>query len=116
VKRSLHKSRLITLFTRARYHNLTLTTEFSNLWKHCYRFTHTVLLFTQFNAILGLPLSACHCLAALPAKMSVFNSHMQGSHSVISNKPRSYTKNPYSYNKTQKLVLRTKTFECAYLH
>ena len=30
----------------------------------------------------------CHCLAALPAKVSVFSSHMHGSHSVISNKPR----------------------------
>ena len=44
----------------------------------------------------------CHCLAALPAKMSVFNSHTQGSHSVISNKVRLRTKiNPYSYNKSR---------------
>ena len=44
----------------------------------------------------------CHCLAALPAKMSVFNSHVQGSYSVISNKPRLHTKrNPYSYNKNR---------------
>jgi len=27
----------------------------------------------------------CHCLTALPTKMSVFNSHVQGSHSVILN-------------------------------
>jgi len=30
----------------------------------------------------------CHCLAPIPAKISTFNSHMQGSHLVISNKPR----------------------------
>jgi len=35
-----------------------------------------------------------HCFAALPAMVSVFNSHMQGFHSVISNKPRQYTKKP----------------------
>jgi len=34
----------------------------------------------------------CHCLAALPAMVSVLNSHMHGSHSVISNKPRLHTK------------------------
>jgi len=33
----------------------------------------------------------CHCLVALRAKMSVFNSHMQDSHSVISNKPILHT-------------------------
>jgi len=38
-----------------------------------------------------------HCLAALPAKMFVFNSHMKGSHSVISNTTRLHTKT-YSYN------------------
>jgi len=41
----------------------------------------------------------CYCLAALRASMSVFSSHMQGSHSVISNKPRLHTKKRYSYNK-----------------
>jgi len=79
--------------------------DFSNLWKHSYRFTHAS--FTQYITKRGLPLSAVswqtvHCLAALPAKMSVFNSHMQGSHSVISNKFMLHTKiNPYSYNKNR---------------
>jgi len=31
-------------------------------------------LFTKY--VHGLPLSACHCLAALPAKMRTFNSLM----------------------------------------
>jgi len=44
--------------------------------------------------------SCQHCLAALPAKMSVFNSHMQGSHSEISNTPQvAQRKKTYSYNK-----------------
>jgi len=44
----------------------------------------------------------CYCLAPLPAKMSVFKSHMQGSHSVISNKLILHTKiNPYSYNESR---------------
>jgi len=33
--------------------------------------------FSQCINVRGLPLSACHCLAALPAKTSAFNSHMQ---------------------------------------
>jgi len=40
----------------------------------------------------------CHSLTALPAKMSVFNSHVQGSHSVISNKHRLHTKKTYSHH------------------
>jgi len=42
----------------------------------------------------------CHCLAAIPGKISVFNSHMQGSHSVISNKPR-------LHNEGNRYLLRT---------
>ena len=34
-------------------------------------------LFSQSINVSGLPLSSCHCLAALPAKTSVFNSLMQ---------------------------------------
>jgi len=40
-----------------------------------------------------------HFPAVLPPKMSMFNSHMKDSHSVISNKTRLYTKKSYSYNK-----------------
>jgi len=44
VKRNLHKSSLIKLFTQFRHiirnHSLALTKDFSNLWKHCYRFTY----------------------------------------------------------------------------
>jgi len=39
VKRSLHKRSLINLFTKEHW-SLTLTMDLSNLWKHCYRFTH----------------------------------------------------------------------------
>jgi len=80
-------------------HSRTLTMDFSNLWKHCYRFIHfsfhTLYNYTWLTAI------SSHCLAALPAKMSMWNSHMQGSHSVISNEPRLHTKKKktYSYNK-----------------
>jgi len=38
--------------------------------------THSCF-FSQSTNARGLPLSACHCLAALPAKMSAFNSLMQ---------------------------------------
>ena len=44
VKWSLHKNSLIKLFTQFRHnvqnHSLTLTMDFSYLWKHCYRFTY----------------------------------------------------------------------------
>jgi len=50
--------------------------DFSNLWKHCYSLTHAS--FIKYKCRLrGLPLSACHCLTALPAKMYTFNSLMQ---------------------------------------
>ena len=38
--------------------------------------THSCF-FSQSTNVRGLPLSACHCLAALPAKMRAFNSLMQ---------------------------------------
>jgi len=31
----VHKSRLIKLFTRSRWSQITLTMDFSNSWKHC---------------------------------------------------------------------------------
>jgi len=49
-----------------------------------------MLLFTQYKTIRGY--QQCHCLTALPAKTSVFNSYMQGSYSVISNETTLYTK------------------------
>jgi len=48
-----------------------------------------MLLFTQYKTVCY---QQCHCLAALPAKISVFTCHMQDSHSVITNKPRLHTK------------------------
>jgi len=38
--------------------------------------THSCF-FSQSTNVRGLPLSACHCLAALPAKLCAFNSLMQ---------------------------------------
>jgi len=49
-------------------------------------FSHSIKLYVAYRY------QQCHCLAAFPAKMSVFNSHMQGSRSMISNKPRLHTK------------------------
>ena len=58
----------------------------------------------------------CHCLAALPAKMSVFKSHMQGSHLVMSNEPRLHTKKKYSYNTNSYNLYYKQKYECAYLN
>jgi len=44
VKGSLHKRSLIELFTQAHWlHSLTLTIDFSNLWKYVYRSNHASL-------------------------------------------------------------------------
>jgi len=51
--------------------------DFSNLWKHCYRVQTHSCFFPQITNVRGLPLSACHRLAALPAKICAFNSLMQ---------------------------------------
>jgi len=44
--------------------SLPLTMDFSNLWNHCYRFTHA--FFTQCKTTC-LSAICAHCLAALPA-------------------------------------------------
>jgi len=49
-------------------------------------FSHSIKLYVPHRY------KQCHCLAALPAKISVFNSHTQGSNSVISNNPDCITK------------------------
>jgi len=99
VKRSLHKSRLIKWFTRARWPQSHTNNGFFKLVKallqiySCF-FSHSTKLYVVYRY------QQCHCLAALPAKISVFNYHMQGSHSVVSNKPRLHTKKLYLYNTT----------------
>jgi len=50
----------------------------------------------------------CYCLAALPAKMSVFNSHMVGSLSLISNKPRLHKQKHIRTIKSQKTCVANK--------
>ena len=49
-------------------------------------FSHSMKLYV------GYRYQQCHCLGALPAKMSVFNSHMQVSLSVLPNTPKLHTK------------------------
>jgi len=45
-------------------------------------FSHSIKLYVAYRY------QHSHSITALPAKMFVFNSHMLGFHSVISNKPR----------------------------
>jgi len=68
-----HKSNFIKLFTQFRnivhtysltLGNLRLTMDFSNLWNHCYRFTHA--FFTQYKIT---------CNSAIK-KITALNSHM----------------------------------------
>jgi len=65
-------------------------------------FKHSIKLYAAYRY------QKCHCLVALHVKRSVFNSHMQGSHSVISNKARLHTKKTYSSKKTQKACVMNK--------
>jgi len=73
--------------------------DFSNLWKHCYIFTHasfhTVYNYTWLTAISSVTVSL-HCL--LRCLCSTVTC--RGPPSVISNQLRLHTKiNQYSYNK-----------------
>ena len=82
-------------------------------------FSHSIKLHVAYRY------QQCHCLTALPAKMSLFNSHVQGSHSVISNKPRLHTKTthirtitPFWTSKKVTLIIVTENVqgcECSYL-
>jgi len=57
-------------------YSLKLTMDFSNLWKHWSIATASLmLLFTKYKTTWVTSISS-HCLAALPAKMSAFNSPM----------------------------------------
>ena len=77
LKRSLHKNSLNKLFAQFRHtvhtHSLTLTFDFSNLWKKCYRFTHA--FFTQYKTT-WLSAIISHRLAAVHDKMSAFSSRV----------------------------------------
>jgi len=78
---------LIKLLTRTRCsqpptHNGFFKHVEARLQTYSYFFLHTIKLYVAYRY------QQCHCLAALPAKLSVFNSHMQGYYSVISNTPR----------------------------
>jgi len=53
--------------------SLTPAMDFSNLWKHCYGFTHA----SFHTGYTWLTASAASCPAALSANISVFDSHMQ---------------------------------------
>jgi len=52
-------------------------------------FSHSIKLYVVYRY------QQYHCLAKLLDKISVFNSHMQDSHSVISNKTTLNTKKTY---------------------
>jgi len=81
VKRNLHKNRLIKLFTRARWSQFNTNHGFFRLVEALLQIP---LCFFSRSIFMAYRYQRCHCLAALPAKMSVFNSHMQGSNTVIS--------------------------------
>ena len=82
-------------------------------------FSHSIKLYVAYSY------QQHHCLAALPAKISVFNSHVEGSHSVISNTPSLHTKKTHIRTTTpfwtsKKLILiivteNVQNFECIYL-
>jgi len=71
MKRSLHKC---SLTLRHIGHTPTNNGSFKLVEASLY--THSCF-FSQSINVRGLPLSACHCLAALTAKTSAFNSLMQ---------------------------------------
>jgi len=62
MKRSLHESFDLRYSLRHVDRNLTLTMDFSNLLKHCYRFTyasfHTVYNYTWLSAIGSVTVSS----------------------------------------------------------
>jgi len=49
----------------------------NGLFKLMEALQNSLMFFSQSTNARGLPLSACHCLAALPATMCTFNSLMQ---------------------------------------
>jgi len=76
-EKSLHKRRLIKLFARAQWSQSHTRNGFWNLWKHCYRFAHASFHTVQnCRRLTAISTQQCHYLAVLPAKMSVFNSHI----------------------------------------
>jgi len=77
VKLSLHKRCLIKLFTQVHWSHSQSHTN-NGLFQACGTFATSLLtlLFTQYKTTLLSAISS-HCLAALPAKMSAFNSHMR---------------------------------------
>jgi len=77
-EKKLHKRSLVKLFTQFKHivhtHNVTLTMDISNLWKHCYRFTHAFFTLHKTTCLSAI---SRHRHAALHSKMSAFNSHMR---------------------------------------
>jgi len=95
---SFCRKKAIHLLTLARWSQSHTTNIFFKLVEallqiYSWFFSHSIKLHVACRY------QQCHCLSALPAKMSVFNSHMQDSHSVISNKPRLHSKKTYWCNK-----------------
>jgi len=104
---SQESNTLTYLLTRARWLQSHTNNGFFKLVEavlqiYSYFFSHSIKLYVAYRY------QQCHCLAALPAKMSVFNSHMQGFHSAISNKPRLHSKKHIGAIKTQKTCVTNK--------
>ena len=76
--------------------------DFSNLWKHCYTFTHasfrTAYIYTWLTEVTAIS-SVTVSLHYLPRCLC---STVTCGAPMISNKPKLHTKiNPYSYNKNR---------------
>jgi len=85
MNRSLHKCSLtLEHIGRTRTNNGFLKLVEALLYTHSYFFTQSINV-----GLRGLPLSACHSLFALPAKMCAFNSLMEQNscYTVISSEP-----------------------------
>jgi len=90
VKKKLHKSRYSLGHVDQSHTNNVFFKLVEALLQIYSCFFSRSINYTWLTAI------SSHCLAALHAKISVFNIHIQGSHSLISNKPRLHTKKTYS--------------------
>ena len=103
VKRSLRKSCLSKIITQARWSQSHTNNRF---FQTCGSTTTDLfkLLFTQYKTTklhVAYRYQQCHCLAALPAKMSVFNVTCRASIKLFQINSDYTPKDPYSYNKNQ---------------
>jgi len=89
-------------------HSLTQTMDFSDLWKHCYRFPYASFhaVYTWLTAISSVTVSL-HYLPRCLCSTVTYRAPIQWFH--ISNKPRLHTKKIHSYkNNTESLCYEQK--------